>query len=101
MTIENPILRSDQSQAARILLHVSMKTLGLKSGLGTEIVDEFEQGRHDLEPEQQEQLREALEELGAEFIPEDENNGYGVRRRHNARKINSLNRWEGEGGPGF
>lgn len=99
MNTEQPILHPDQSRAARILLRISKKTLGLKSGLGTEAVEDFERSRRELDDSQQNHLREILEELGAEFLPEDDEHGYGVRRRYNTQKIASLNRWEGEGGP--
>ncbi len=99
MAENNPTIRPDQAHAARILLHVSVKSVGLGAGLDSELVEDFENGRAELDSIQQEQLREALEELGADFISEDDENGYGVKRRHNSRKIRSLNRWEGEGGP--
>ncbi|AGS33536.1 hypothetical protein B841_00265 [Corynebacterium maris DSM 45190] len=99
MATDNTIIHPDQAHAARILLHVSEKTVGLKSGLGAETIEDFEHGQAELDDAQQEQLRTALEELGADFLPEDADHGYGVRRRYNARKVRALNKWEGEGGP--
>lgn len=99
MTTEQPILRPNQCRAARVLLHISRKTLGVKSGLRTKAVDAFEKNRLELDAAQQTRLREILEALGAEFIPEDDQQGYGVRRRYNSQQITSLTRWEGEGGP--
>lgn len=99
MAIENSIIRPDQAHAARILLHVSARTVGLRTGLDPETVEDFENGQIELDDSQQDQLREVLEDLGAEFFPEDDESGYGVRRRYNTRKIHSLHRWEGEGGP--
>lgn len=99
MATDNMTIHPDQAHAARILLRVSETTVGLKSGLGAETVEGFEQGQAELDDAQQDQLRTALEELGAEFLPEDADNGYGVRRRYNARKVRALNKWEGEGGP--
>lgn len=99
MATDNIIIHLDQAHAARILLHVSAKTVGLKSGLGAEVIEDFEHGQTELDDARQEQLRTALEELGAEFLPEDADHGYGVRRRYTDRKIRALNKWEGEGGP--
>lgn len=80
-------------------MKVSEQTVGLKSGLGAEVVEGFENGQTELDDAQQEQLRTALEELGAEFLPEDSERGYGARLRYTARKVQALDKWEGEGGP--
>lgn len=101
MALFNPILRPDQAHAARILVQVTQDYLGKKSGLGTDIVRAFEEGRSELEPSQQTELRSALESLGAVFIPEDDDAGHGVRLKFNSRKVRSLQTWEGEGGPAY
>lgn len=99
MSLNNPILDPDQAHAARILVQVSAKHLSKKTGIGKDLIKDFEDGRRELEEPQQEQLRTALETLGAVFIPEDEDSGRGVRLRFNSRKVRSLHTWEGEGGP--
>ena len=34
-----------------------------------------------------------------DFLPEDRQHSYGVRRRHSARGVGRMVNWENEGGP--
>lgn len=98
MTLFNPIIRPGQAQAARVLVQVTPDYLSQKSGFDLALLRDFEAGRVELDADQQEKLRAALEDLGAVFLPEDEEFGHGVRLKFNSRKAHSIRTWEGEGG---
>lgn len=60
---------------------------------------DFEAGFADPGEDAKARLRHALEEGGAEFLPEDHSGGVGVRLKFTARDVRAINRLEGEGGP--
>ncbi|MFA5606483.1 MAG: XRE family transcriptional regulator [Leucobacter sp.] len=95
---EEVTLTSDLARAARAFTKVSTKTIAQGAGLTKEQVRSFEQGVTDLPEAAKVRLRESLEKYGALFIPEDEEAGYGVRRRYPREKLMRLNTWESEGG---
>ena len=93
------VFNGDLARAARILVRVSSPYLAQEAQLTREDLRDFEKGADRLSDEQQRRLRAALEDLGAEFLPDDgPNGGYGVRLKFGRSKIYSLDRWEGEGG---
>src|SRR4051812_5316650 len=101
--MSNPVttIPSDLARAARALTQVSAKVIGKAAGLDKKQVRDFEKGNEPLTPEQNWQLRRALEQFGVVFIADDDHGGYGVRRKFNATKIKRLETWEGEGGPAY
>ncbi|MDA3147818.1 XRE family transcriptional regulator [Leucobacter sp. UCMA 4100] len=92
------ILTPDLARAARAFTKVSPKTIAEGAGLTRDEVRNFERGKADLEEAQKARLVESLEKYGALFIPEDEEAGYGVRRKFTRTTLKRLNTWEGEGG---
>ncbi|MGM0931125.1 MAG: XRE family transcriptional regulator [Actinomycetota bacterium] len=101
MSKSSMIIPSDLARAARALTQVSAKVIGKAAGLDKKQVREFEKANQTLTPEQNWQLRRALEQFGVVFIADDDHGGYGVRRKFNASKIKRLETWEGEGGPAY
>lgn len=91
-------LTSDLARAARAFTKVSTKTIAQDAGLTKEQVREFEKGVIDLPESAKAKLVASLEKYGALFLPDEENVGYGVRRRYPREKLLRLNTWEGEGG---
>ncbi|MGO1734874.1 MAG: XRE family transcriptional regulator [Leucobacter sp.] len=96
---DDVFLTPDLARAARAFTKVSTTVIGQAAGLSKDEVRRFERSTGELSPAQKSRLREALEEYGALFIPEDDTGGYGVRRRHTREKLMRLDTWEGEGGP--
>ena len=99
MTHSTQPLTPDLARAARALTQVSVDTLATESGLEASAIRGFEQGVAALPPGAEAALRAALEAFGADFIPEDEVQGYGVRQRYNTAKVRRFENWENEGGP--
>jgi hypothetical protein len=101
--MSNPltVIPFDLARAARALTQVSAKVIGRSAGLDKQQVRDFEKGKLSLTPEQNGQLRRALEKFGVVFIDDDDQGGYGVRRKFNATKITRLETWEGEGGTAY
>jgi len=95
---EDVFLTSDLARAARAFTKVSVATIAQAAGVSEDLLRSFERGVGELSSTEKQQVRQALEDYGALFIPEDEKAGYGVRRRYNREKLLRLNTWEGEGG---
>lgn len=93
------IFNGDMTRVARILVKVSAQYIAREANVTKEELRDFEKGRHDLSEKKQERVRAALEELGAEFLPDGPNGGYGIRLKFGRSRIYSLERCEGEGGP--
>lgn len=92
-------LTPDLARAARALTQVSVEEISEAAALEAAPVRDFEHRGLALAPNDNKKLRVALEEFGAVFFDEDDQGGYGVRRKYNSSKIRQLGRWEGEGGP--
>lgn len=101
MTTTPQDLTPDLARSARALTQVSASVIGHAAGLEKQQVKDFEKGRHSLAADQLRHLRRALEEHGVVFIADDEQGGYGVRRKFNSSKVRRLETWEGEGGPAY
>ncbi|HCG47038.1 hypothetical protein [Corynebacterium flavescens] len=88
------------ARAGRALAQVNSLIIAEDAGLTRQQVRDFEKRVGRLTLEEKARLYKTLENYGVAFIAEDENYGYGVRKRHNASKTRQLKRWEDEGGPG-
>jgi hypothetical protein len=98
---EKIILTADLARAARALAQVSVTCVADHAGLSPERLAAFERHRVDLETADKLQLRRTLEKFGVVFISEDDEAGYGVRRRFTRAKVARLETWENEGGPAY
>jgi transcriptional regulator with XRE-family HTH domain len=77
--VEQRILPS-QARAARALIGWSQENLAEQSGISISTVRDFESGRRDAAPENEQAIRKALEKQGGiKFLPRDKNAGPGVR----------------------
>ncbi|MBO0594978.1 XRE family transcriptional regulator [Nesterenkonia sp. E16_7] len=94
-------LTPDLARAARALTQVSVEEISEAAALDPTRVRGFEHRGSGLDQDSRRKLRSALEEFGAVFFDEDDQGGYGVRRKYNAAKTRQLDRWEGEGGPAY
>lgn len=95
---EQDMLTADLARAARAFTKVSVGTIADSAGLTRQDVRDFEKGVRDLPADAKQRLKESLEKYGAHFIPEDEELGYGVRRKYTREKLFRLNTWDSEGG---
>lgn len=84
-------------RAARALVEVSRPMLAKRSGVDVDTIERFENivGRPDTH--EIDSIKEALEELGAVFIPEN-GAGYGVRLKFTNVDAEQIARMECEGG---
>lgn len=94
-------LTPDLARAARALTQVSVEEVSEAASLEPTRVRAFEGRGIPLAPESNKKLRAALEEFGAAFFAEDEQGGYGVRRKYNSANTRQLTRWEAEGGSAY
>jgi len=88
-----------QAKAARILVQWPRDHVARRAQLEETALADFEAARADPGTEAKARLRQALEDGGAIFIPEDAGGGAGVRLKFTARDVRAINRLEGEGGP--
>ena len=95
---EDVFLTPDLARAARAFTKVSVGTIAKRADLTRDEVRGFEQSRLSLQTEEKARLKESLEHFGAMFIDEDDQGGYGVRRKYPREGFMRLNTWEGEGG---
>ncbi|MGO1183350.1 MAG: XRE family transcriptional regulator [Micrococcaceae bacterium] len=93
------IFNGELARAARALVGVNAQYVANEAGLTLDQLRNFEKGLHELTDPEQERVEHALSHLGAVFLPDGPDGGYGVRLRFARGKINSIGRWEGEGGP--
>lgn len=95
------IITSDLARAARALTQVAVANVAKRSDLDPERLRAFEHHRGRLTTEEKSRLRQALEGYGVLFLPEDDQGGYGVRRKFTRTKVRRLESWENEGGPAY
>lgn len=88
------------ARAGRALAQINSLIISEEAGLTRQQVRDFEKRVGSLTLDEKTRLQKTLENYGIVFIAEEENIGYGVRKRHNASKARQLKRWEDEGGPG-
>jgi len=86
-----------QCRAARALVQWSLEEVSRRSGVSVAVIADFESRRAAPAVEALRRLREALEEGGAVFIPEN-GGGLGVRLKYSRRDAREVNKWEAEGG---
>lgn len=93
------VFNGEVARAARALVEVNAEYVADEANIPIEDVRDFEKGLNQLADDAQQRLQEALVTLGAEFLPDGPDGGYGVRLKFARGKISSIDRWEGEGGP--
>lgn len=84
-------------RSARALVEISRPMLSRRSGVDVRIIEHFENNTGRPKMYQIEDIRSALEELGAVFIPEN-GSGYGVRLKFSDIEAAQIARLECEGG---
>lgn len=87
-----------QCRAARALTDVSRTMLSEASGLGEDLILDFEYRALELEAGMRSTLRAALEAFGAVFIESDDQGGPGVRLKFSTGESAGIERLENEGG---
>jgi DNA-binding XRE family transcriptional regulator len=86
-------------KAARSIVQVSRAKLAANTGVARETIETFERGIEVPDENTVSILKEALENLGAVFIPEDGANGAGVRLKFSRSVTSRLDNLVNEGGP--
>lgn len=84
-------------RAARALVEIDLPGLSTVCGLDADVIDRFERKLGQPDAATMKRLKEALEELGAVFIPEDAR-GAGVRLKFTQSERKRLQTLESEGG---
>lgn len=91
------MLNAAQCRAARALIEWSREQLSQSCSVGVAEIRDFERRLQEPDDATKLRLREALEEAGVVFIPEN-GGGAGVRLKFTRKEVRAINRWEGEGG---
>lgn len=91
------MINGSQCRAARALVEVSRRTLARRSGVDLEVLERFENLAGSLEHNELQAIQQALEALGAVFIPEN-GAGYGVHLKFSNAEAERIARLECEGG---
>lgn len=91
------MISGSQCRAARALVEISRPMLSRRSGVDVRVIEHFENSTGRPKMYQIEDIRNALEELGAVFIPEN-GAGYGVRLKFSDTEAAQIARLECEGG---
>jgi transcriptional regulator with XRE-family HTH domain len=94
---EIKMLTGPLCRAARALVEISRAQLAARSKVDEAAIERFERKLGSLDRSDNARLTEALEELGAVFIPEDKR-GAGVRLKFTASERRRLQTLEDEGG---
>jgi|ThiBio_1000_plan_1041568.scaffolds.fasta_scaffold25273_2 hypothetical protein len=87
------------SKAARALVEVSRAKVAANANLDEAAIRAFEHGMHTPPDSVIQAIQDALEELGAVFIPEQGALGAGVRLKFNRSLTKRIGNLENEGGP--
>ena len=85
------------ARAARALVEWPRDHVARLAGIDTPMLADFEAGRADPGDDAKARLRLILEQGGAVFLPEDGEQGAGVRLKFTARDVRAINRMEGGG----
>jgi|SRR6185437_6212572 hypothetical protein len=91
------MISGSQCRAARALVEISRPMLSRRSGVDLRVIEHFENITGRPKIYELEEIRNALEELGAVFIPENES-GCGVRLKFSNVEAAQIARLECEGG---
>ena len=86
-------------KAARALVEVSRSKIAANAKLDEAVIQAFEHGMHTPPDDIIQAIQDALEELGAVFIPEQGSLGAGVRLKFNRSLTKRIGTLENEGGP--
>ena len=92
-----PIIAAAQCRAGRALLEWTVAQLAEAARVDPEVIKHLEARFRRPTPEDQRQIRKALEDGGVVFIAEN-GGGVGARLKFNRREVRAINRWEHEGG---
>ena len=92
-----PIIAAAQCRAARALLEWTEAQLAEAARVDLEVIKHLEARFRRPTPNDQRQIRKALEEGGVVFIAEN-GGGVGVRLKFSRKEVRAINRWEHEGG---
>ena len=84
-------------RAGRALVEISREKLASLSGVNSEIIEQFERRLERPDDTQIARLQQALEEVGAQFIPEN-GGGVGVRLKFSRSETERIANLENEGG---
>jgi hypothetical protein len=91
-----------QIAAARALVSVSQSALAEAAQISVGELKRMEANSVNVpasgQPCKVTMVRQALEQFGALFVPEDQSAGAGVRLKFNRAETRQINTWEGEGG---
>ncbi|WHO40801.1 DNA-binding protein [Sphingobium sp. AP49] len=87
------------ARAARALVEWPRDHVARLAGVEEQALADFENGRTALPEPEALRLHSILEEGGAQFLPETDGMGVGVRLKFTARDARAINRMESEGGP--
>ena len=92
-----PIIAAAQCRAARALLEWTVAQLAEAARVDPEVIKHLEARFRRPSPEDQRQIRKALEDGGVVFIAEN-GGGVGARLKFSRKEVRAINRWEHEGG---
>jgi transcriptional regulator with XRE-family HTH domain len=92
-----PIIAAAQCRAARALLEWTQVKLAEAAHVDLEVIKQLEARFRRPSPNDQRQIRKALEDAGVVFIAEN-GGGVGARLKFNRKEVRAINRWEHEGG---
>lgn len=99
MTTRKLRLTGHLARAARALVGTSSSVTAQAAGLTRSELRDFEKGRSSLSGRQKEALVDALEQLGAFFLPDGTTRrGHGVQLKFSKTHTAKVETWEGEGG---
>ena len=92
------IITGPQVRAARALIEWPRDKVAERAGISLEALTAFERGKIDPGETARAAVQAALEQGGAVFINEGEDEGAGVRLKWTRKDVKQLHRLEGEGG---
>lgn len=96
---EGMMLTGPICKAARSLVQVTRTKLANNAGVSRDVIEHFERGIGSPDANTVTALKDALEDLGAVFIPESGSNGAGVRLKFSRSVTDRLQHLVNEGGP--
>ena len=94
---EVPVIAAAQCRAGRALLEWTEAQLAEAARVDPEVIKHLEARFRRPSPEDQRQIRKALEDGGVVFIAEN-GGGVGARLKFSRKEVRAINRWEHEGG---
>src|SRR6187200_136444 len=92
-----PIIAAAQCRAGRSLLEWTETQVAEAARVDPEVIKHLEARFRRPSPEDQRQIRKALEDGGVVFIAEN-GGGVGARLKFSRKEVRAINRWEHEGG---